>query len=59
MEKSDHPYAVRIYSGNSRVDSIQLASGKVFYLYSMPYYLLSRLDDALNQFINKFQVVEF
>jgi len=51
MEKSDHPYAVRIYSGKSRIDKIQLSPGKFFYLYSMPYYLLSRLDDALDQFV--------
>jgi len=51
MEKSNHPYAVRIYSGKSRTDQIKLPSGKSFYLYSMPYYLLPRLDEAINQFI--------
>lgn len=51
MEKNDHPYAVRIYSGKSRIDSIKLPSGKRFYLYSMPYYLLPRLDEAIDQFI--------
>jgi predicted AAA+ superfamily ATPase len=54
MEKSNHPYAVRIYSGKSRIDKLQLQSGKIFYLYSMPYYLLSRLDDALEQFIKTY-----
>ena len=53
MEKSNHPYAVRIYSGKSRIDQIKLPSGKSFYLYSMPYYLLSRLDEAINQFITQ------
>ena len=51
MEKSDHPYAVRIYSGKSRIDPIKLPSGKRFYLYSMPYYLLPRFDEAIDQFI--------
>ena len=51
MEKSDHPYAVRIYSGKSRIDPIKLPSGKEFYLYSMPYYLLPRLDEAIDRFI--------
>lgn len=53
MEKSNHPYAVRIYSGKSRIDQIKLPSGKSFYLYSMPYYLLPRLDEAINQFITQ------
>ena len=51
MEKSDHPYAIRIYAGKNRIDKIQLASGKEFYLYSMPYYLLPRLDEAINHLI--------
>jgi predicted AAA+ superfamily ATPase len=51
MEKSNHPYAVRIYSGKSRIDQVKLPSGKRFYLYSMPYYLLPRLDEAIDQFI--------
>jgi hypothetical protein len=53
MEKSNHPYAVRIYSGKSRIDPIKLPSGKRFYLFSMPYYLLPRLDDAIDQFIKQ------
>jgi hypothetical protein len=51
MEKSNHPYAVRIYSGKSRIDQVKLPSGKRFYLYSMPYYLLPRLEEAIDQFI--------
>jgi predicted AAA+ superfamily ATPase len=53
MEKSNHPYAVRIYSGESRIDQIELASGKRFYLYSIPFYLLARLDEAINQFVTQ------
>ena len=51
MEKSDHHYAMRIYAGKSRIDQIQLASGKEFYLYSIPYYLLTRFDEAINHLI--------
>jgi len=53
MEKSNHPYAVRIYSGKSRIDRVTLPSGKRFFLYSMPYYVLPRLDEAINQFITQ------
>ncbi|MCP5046609.1 MAG: ATP-binding protein [bacterium] len=51
MEKADHPYAVRIYSGENRVDRLQLPSGKTFLLHSMPFYLLPRLDDVINGLI--------
>lgn len=53
MEKCGHPYAVRIYSGKSRIDPIRLQSGKRFYLYSMPYYHVSRLDEAIGQFMER------
>ncbi|MBN1847684.1 MAG: ATP-binding protein [Deltaproteobacteria bacterium] len=54
MENSDHPYAVRVYSGKTRVDKITLPSGKTFFLYSMPYYLLPRLDEAIDELITHF-----
>ncbi|MBW1783707.1 MAG: DUF4143 domain-containing protein, partial [Deltaproteobacteria bacterium] len=53
MEKSLHPYAVRIYSGNIRVDPVELPSGKKYYLFSIPYYLLSRLDEVMEWFVAK------
>ena len=52
MEKSDHPYAIRVYSGKSRVDNIQIPSGKTYVLYSMPYYLLSRLNEVIEWLIS-------
>jgi predicted AAA+ superfamily ATPase len=52
MEKSPHPYALRIYSGRPRVDQVTLPSGKKYHLYSIPYYLLSRLDDVIEWFVS-------
>ena len=33
--------------GKTRVDEVQLPSGKKYHLFSIPYYLLSRLDDVI------------
>jgi len=52
MENSHHPYAIRVYSDKSRIDQIQLPSGKKYNLYSIPYYLLSRLDDIIERFMS-------
>jgi hypothetical protein len=52
MENSHHPYAIRVYSGKSRIDQIQLPSGKRYNLYSIPYYLLSRLDEIIERFVS-------
>jgi len=47
MERSDHPYAIRVYSGKNQVDRLPLPSGKTFWLQSIPFYLLPRLDDVI------------
>ena len=52
MENSRHPYAIRVYSGKIRIDQIQLPSGKKYHLYSIPYYLLSRLDEVIERFVS-------
>jgi predicted AAA+ superfamily ATPase len=53
MEKSDHPYAIRVYSGENRIDPIRLPSGKRFYLQSIPFYFLPRLNDVIAQLTSK------
>jgi len=52
MQECPHPYAVRVYSGKTRLDRIPLPSGKTYDLYSIPYYLLSRLDDLLDRVVS-------
>jgi predicted AAA+ superfamily ATPase len=54
MERSSHSYALRVYSGENRIDPIRLPSGKEFYLQSIPFYLLPRLDAVLTQLILKY-----
>jgi hypothetical protein len=52
MENSHHSYALRVYSGQPRIDQIQLPSGKKYHLYSIPYYLVSRLDDVIKRLVS-------
>lgn len=54
MENCPHKYALRVYSGRTRIDEIQLPSGKKFFLYSIPYYLLSRLGEVIDRFVSEF-----
>lgn len=49
MQDCPHPYALRVYSGPCRSDTVPLPSGKTYRLYSIPYYMLSRLDDFLER----------
>lgn len=55
MEMSDHPYAVRVYGGENKVDRLKLPSGKEFYLHSIPFYLLCRLDEAIEQLTTQYK----
>lgn len=55
VEKSDHPYALRVYSGENRVDQLQLPSGKTFYLHSLPFYFLPRVDEVITQLTLKYR----
>ena len=50
---SQHPYAIRVYSGKTRIDQIQLPSGKQYHLCSIPYYLVSRLEDVIERFVSE------
>jgi predicted AAA+ superfamily ATPase len=52
MENSHHPYAIRVYSGKIRIDQVALSSGKKYHLCSIPYYMLSRLDDVIEDFVS-------
>jgi predicted AAA+ superfamily ATPase len=52
MEKSHHSCAIRVYSGKLRTDQVALPSGKKYHLCSIPYYLLSRLDDVIESFVS-------
>lgn len=51
MESSPHTYGIRVYSGRLQVDKVKLPSGKTYHLCSMPYYLLSRLNEVMQWFV--------
>ncbi len=44
MEQSTLNYAIRFYGGTRSLDKIKTASGKVFYLLSLPYFLCSKIE---------------
>ena len=47
MDSCHHHYAVRVYSGKIHMDRVTLLSGKKYYLCSIPYYMLSRIDEVI------------
>ncbi len=51
MERTNHPYAVRIYAGEFKVEQIQTVSGVPFLLMNLPYYLGTKLPEYIAYFI--------
>jgi predicted AAA+ superfamily ATPase len=48
MELSDEPTAIRLYAGESRIDTVHTPSGKSYQLHSLPYYLAGNIAKYLD-----------
>jgi len=53
LRQNPHRPNTASISGKTRIDRIQLPSGKQYHLCSIPYYLLSRLDDVIERFVSE------
>ncbi len=53
IDQAPHPYAVRFYSEEVCIDTVKTIDGKPFFLLNLPYYLVNRLDDYLDWFLNE------
>lgn len=54
MDKVNHPYAVRIYAGEFRVQNSTTIDGTPFLLMNLPYYLGTRLPEYIDYFVNNY-----
>lgn len=45
MDLAPHAFAVRLYAGTTKIDSVETTGGKKYTLLSMPYYLASQLNE--------------
>jgi len=53
MDLVDHPFAIRLYGHQLRIDTIKTLSGKPFHLLNLPYYLAWKLAVYLEWFIER------
>ena len=54
IDRSPHPYAIRMYPGLFSIEKHKTPGGKPFVLINLPYYLTSHLDSYLDYATNKF-----
>lgn len=52
VDRTNHPYAVRIYSGKLSKEANTTPSGTKYYLLNLPYYLAGKLREYLEWFIS-------
>ena len=51
VERSSHPYAVRLYAGKFSIEKHTTPGGKTYFLMNLPYYLTHKLEEYLRYFI--------
>ena len=50
IDRSSHPFAVRIYSGKLKIEETKTIAGKQFKLLSLPFYLIGKINNYLEYF---------
>jgi len=53
INRAPHNFAVRVYSGRLSIDNVKTTQGKKFFLLNLPFYLVGKIDDYLDWFLQK------
>jgi len=56
IDKSNHPYAVRIYAGEFNVQTTKTREGTQFLLMNLPYYLGTKIYEYIEHFTSKYNL---
>lgn len=51
IDASEHPYAVRIYGGEFKIEKTVTPKGSVYFLMNLPYFLGTKLDEYIAYFV--------
>lgn len=57
IERSDHPYAVRLYAGEFKIEKAKTPGGTDYLLMNMPYYLGTRITEYVEYFVENHYLV--
>jgi len=53
IERSNHPYAIRLYAGESKIEKSITPGGVTYLLMNMPYNLGTKIPEYIEYFVNK------
>ena len=56
VERSNHPYTVRMYAGEFNIEEAKTQGGKPYLLMNMPYYLGTKIHEYIEYFVSDFKL---
>ncbi|PIB25751.1 AAA family ATPase [Maribacter sp. 4U21] len=56
MDRTDHPYAIRIYAGEFKIENSITIEGTPFLLMNLPYYLGTQLPKYIEYFVSNYNL---
>jgi len=56
IDRCEHPYAVRLYSGEFSIKEAKTPKGTPYYLMNLPYYLTTQIHQYLEYFTNQYKI---
>lgn len=56
VERSNHPYAVRMYAGEFSIEEAKTQGGKPYILMNMPYYLGTKIPEYIDYFVSDYKL---
>ena len=59
VENTNHPYGVRIYAGEFRIEKVQTPQGTPYILMNLPYYLGTKIPEYIQYFVDNYSFETF
>lgn len=56
VDRTNHPYAIRIYAGEFNIEKHNTPTGKSYLLMNMPYYLGSKIPEYIDYLIKEYDI---
>lgn len=53
IDRTDHNYGVRVYAGMLKIEKSRTRAGKYFYLLNLPFYLVHKINEYLEWFVEE------
>ena len=54
MERTNHPYAIRMYAGEFSIEKTKTSGGTPYILMNLPYYLGTKIPEYIDYFIENY-----